>query len=79
MFQRQGKPTSGGSGLQARCRNRPGIGANQLPEGAWLDRIMARKPRTPAVIALANKMARAIWAKLMKKENYQEPARAIVA
>jgi hypothetical protein len=30
-------------------------------------------------VALANKMARQIWAMLTKKEDYQDPARAAAA
>jgi transposase len=30
-------------------------------------------------IALANKMARAIWAMLVKNEDYRDPAQAAVA
>lgn len=32
------------------------------PEGSWLARMMARKPRMLVVVPLANKMARTIWA-----------------
>jgi transposase len=54
-------------------------GRRSIPEGSWLDRMMARKPRMLVAIALANKMARAIWAMLTKKEDYRDPARAAVA
>jgi transposase len=43
-------------------------------EGSWLHRMLARKPRMLAAIALANKMARAIWAMLTKGEEYRVPA-----
>ncbi len=33
-----------------------------------------RKPRMLVAIALANKMARQIWAMLTKEQDYQEPA-----
>ena len=36
------------------------------PEGSWLHRMLARKPRMVLAIALANKMARAIWAMLTR-------------
>ena len=35
-------------------------------EGTWLHRMLGRKPRMLVAIALANKMARAIWAMLTK-------------
>jgi len=44
------------------------------PEGSWLQRVMARKPRMLVAVALANKMARTAWAMLMKNENYRNPA-----
>jgi transposase len=37
----------------------------------WLAALVARKPRMVAVVALANKMARMIWAMSTKKENYR--------
>ena len=44
------------------------------PEGSWLRRMLARKPRVLTAIALANKMARSIWAMLTKSEDYMAPA-----
>jgi transposase len=44
--------------------------------GSWLHRMLARKPRMLAAIALANKMARAIWAMLARGEDYRVPAAA---
>ncbi|GBR52361.1 transposase [Neokomagataea thailandica NBRC 106555] len=41
--------------------------------GSWLARMMACKPRMLVAIALANKMARTIWAMLTKHENYRDP------
>ena len=41
------------------------------PEGTWLHRMLARKPRMLVGIALANKMARSIWAMLTKAEDYR--------
>ena len=46
------------------------------PEGSWLHRLLARKPRMLSAIALANKMARAIWAMLTRGEDYRVPAAA---
>lgn len=48
------------------------------PEGSWLFRMLERKPRMLVAIALANKMARAVWAMLTKGEDYRNPV-AVVA
>jgi len=37
------------------------------------------KPKMLVAIALANKMARAIWAMLTKKQDYRDPAQVIAA
>jgi len=37
----------------------------------WLANLVARKPRMVAAVALANKMARMIWAMTTKQENYR--------
>ncbi len=47
-----------------------------MPEGSWLHRMLARKPRLLVAIALANKMARSIWAMLTKGEDYRVPVAA---
>jgi transposase len=52
------------------------LGRNTISERSWLSRMLARKPRMLVAIALANKMARAIWAMLTKREDYQNPAQA---
>jgi len=44
------------------------------PEGSWLQKMLNRKPRMVAAIALANKMARRVWAMLVKNEDYRDPA-----
>lgn len=44
-----------------------------IPPGSWLARMLERKPKMLVAIALANKMARQIWALLMKQEDYREP------
>lgn len=46
------------------------------PEGSWLESMLARKPRMLVSVALANKMARTVWALLTKRENYRAPAPA---
>lgn len=47
------------------------------PEGSWLARMLVRKPRMVVAIALANKMARSIWAMLVKQEDYRNPVAAV--
>lgn len=37
----------------------------------WLASFVARKPKMVAAVALANKMARMIWAVTTKQENYR--------
>ena len=46
---------------------------NGASEGSWFARMLARKPRMIVAVALANKMARSVWAMLVKQENYREP------
>jgi transposase len=48
-----------------------------LPE--WLVQLMARKPYKLVAVALANKMARIIWALLTKGGAYRKPARLMPA
>ena len=55
------------------------LGKRTLAEGSWLSRLLARKPRMLVAIALANKMARQIWAMLTKNEDYKDPALADAA
>ncbi|MCQ1769627.1 IS110 family transposase [Neorhizobium galegae] len=47
--------------------------ANRKPpaSGSWLARMLMRKPKMLVAIALANKMARKIWAMLKKQEDYR--------
>jgi len=49
------------------------LGRRKIPEGSWLDRMLKRKPKMLVAIALANKMARQVWAILTKKEDYRDP------
>jgi transposase len=44
------------------------------PPGSWLARMLARKPRMLVITALANKMARTVWALLAHNEVYRAPA-----
>lgn len=55
------------------------LGQRTITEGSWLSRMLARKPRMLVAIALANKMARQIWAMLTKNENYKNPTLAVRA
>ena len=65
---------------------------NVAPELAWAAhhfggqmakpiqaRMLARKPRMLVAIALANKMAKQVWAMLMKNEDDKDPALAVAA
>ena len=42
----------------------------------WLARMLARKPRMLVAVALANRMARIVWALETRKETYRVPAAA---
>jgi transposase len=55
------------------------LGRKRIRPGSWLARMLERKPRLLVAIALANKMARAIWAMLTKKEDFRDPAQVAVA
>jgi transposase len=48
------------------------------PEGSWLQRMLARKPKMLVAIALANKMARSVWAMLAKGEDFRVPMVAAI-
>lgn len=41
------------------------------PQNPWLERMLERKPPMVAAFALANKMARCIWAMMTRGENYR--------
>lgn len=43
------------------------------PEGSWLGRTMAKKPRMLVAVALANRMARVAWAIMAKGGIYRDP------
>lgn len=55
------------------------MGRKSIPQGSWLARMAARKPKMLVAIALANKMARTIWAMLTKNEDYRYSAQVAVA
>jgi transposase len=44
-----------------------------VSEASWLGRMLTRKPRLLAIVALANKMARIVWALLANGGVYQAP------
>jgi transposase len=46
------------------------------PEGSWLARMLARKPRLLIAVALANHMARVAWALMAKTDVYRAEAAA---
>ena len=39
----------------------------------WLVKLLARRPRKLAAVALANKMARILWAMMASGEVYRRP------
>jgi transposase len=39
----------------------------------WLTALLARRPTKVAAIALANKLARMVWAMMTRGERYKEP------
>lgn len=45
-----------------------------IREGSWLGRMLARKPPMLVVVALANKMARIVWALMARGGTYRAPA-----
>jgi len=49
----------------------------QPPGGIWLEQLLRRKCARVATVALANKMARIIWAVLSRGENYRAPVIAV--
>jgi transposase len=55
------------------------LARKSIHERSWLAQMMARKPKMLVAIALANKMARIIWAMLTKGTDYQDPAMTITA
>jgi transposase len=55
------------------------LGQKSIPKASWLARMIARKPKMLVAIALANKMARTIWALMTKNEDYRVPAQVVAA
>lgn len=50
---------------------------NGTPKGSWLGQMLERKPRLIVAIALANKMARTIWAMMTNQQDYRVPVAAV--
>jgi len=50
---------------------------NGAPAGSWMARMVARKPPMLVRVALANKMARIIWALMAKGGTYQAPVAVV--
>jgi len=48
----------------------------RAPKGSWLAQMLARKPKMLVTVALANKMARIVWALLVKGGVYRAPVAA---
>jgi hypothetical protein len=61
-----------GASAVARWAARKGV-----PAGSWLGRMLARKPPMLVRVALANKMARIVWALLAKGGVYRAPVAAV--
>lgn len=83
--QRLGKISKAGQGvirrlliMGAMTRLKP-RGRLGITPGSWLARLLERKPKMLVAIALANKIARMIWAMLTKNEDYREPAQMAAA
>ena len=53
-----------------------GRARHKIPADSWLGRMLARKPKMLVAIALANKMARQLWAMLTNNADYKDPALA---
>lgn len=56
-----------------------GRAARNVAAQSWLGRLMHRKPKMLAAIALANKMACQLWAKLTSVVDYHDPATRVTA
>ncbi len=52
-------------------------GRARAPGNPWLERMLARKPRMLVTVALANKMARIVWALMAHGGTYRAPAVAV--
>jgi transposase len=55
-------------GATSQLRGKP---CEKAPGGIWFKQLLQRKPARVASVALANKMARIVWAVLTRGENYR--------
>ncbi len=53
-----------------------GRGRKPVRDGSWLARMLARKPKMLVAIALANRMARQLWAMMTKGGDFGNPVPA---
>jgi transposase len=53
------------------------VARNGAPAGSWIARMVARKPPMLVRVALANKMARIVWALMVKGGIYRAPAASV--
>jgi transposase len=53
------------------------VARNGAPAGSWIARMVARKPPMLVRVALANKMARMVWALMAKGGIYRAPAASV--
>ena len=53
------------------------VARHGAPAGSWITRMLARKPPMLVRVALANKMARVVWALLTSGEVYRAPAAVV--
>jgi hypothetical protein len=65
------RPLTIGASAVVRWVSRRGAAA-----GSWLERMLTRKPRTLVMVALANKIARIVWAKTVRGAAYRDPVAA---
>ncbi len=56
--------------LGSRCDRRPAACAGNPNASRWITALLARRPYKLVAVALANKMARIIWALLVKGGRY---------
>jgi transposase len=75
-----GKPKLGATSKMANARSGAShhrqqrgraTGQRGAPRGSWLEQMLARKPRMLVTVALANRIARIVWALLVKRRNYR--------
>jgi transposase len=66
----------GATAVIQQVQRRIKAGTTSPSDAPWLLQLLARKPQKVAAIALANKMARVIWAMLVSGEVYRQPQAA---